>query len=212
MEPRLKTSKKWTPLPKDFLSQIRTVFKETFKAQIGKGVVETDGRIYPEEILVSVGFRPDQGLRQSNFEVSIAYKKDKDNVLKLLHMAVDAAASLFEQFFAAEDDQEFPRIWQEFEVDGRMVYAQYTTTNTELESEADRLLGVHAKEGLAGGDWDEDVSPEDIKATLGIDPDEEDLEDPLAEMLDDVNEDEEEKPRPKKKTLIRLIMRASTLC
>jgi len=185
MDPRLKTSKKWTPLPKDFLSQIRSVFKETFKTQIGSGTVETDGRIYPEEILVSVGFRAEKSLKQSNFEVSIAYKKDKDNVLKLLHIAVDAAASLFEQLFAAESDEEFPRIWQEFEVEGRPIYAQYTTTNSTLESEADRLLGVHAKEGVAGGDWEDDLSPEDIKATLGIDPDEEDLEDPIADDDDD---------------------------
>ncbi len=175
MHPRLKTSKKWTPLPKEFLKQIESVFKQTFKAQIGTGKVITDGRIYPEEILVSVGLKAAvTGLKQTNFEVSIGYKKDKDNVLKLLNLSVDVAASLFEQYFAAEDDHEFPRIWQEFDVENRPVFVQYTTTNTELENQANQLLGEFADEGLAGGDWEEDDNAADaIKAKLGIDPDEE---------------------------------------
>lgn len=180
MHPRLKTSKKWSPLPKEFLKQIESVFKQTFKAQIGTGKVITDGRIYPEEILVSVGLKAAAtGLKQSNFEVSIEYKKNKDNVLNLLNLSVDVAASLFEQYFAAEDDQDFPRIWQEFDVDNRPVYVQYTTANTELESEANKLLGEYADEGLAGGDWEDDSGEADaIKAKLGIDPAEE-LEDSI---------------------------------
>lgn len=180
MHPRLKTSKKWSALPKEFLRQVDSVFKQSFKDQIGSGKVEAEGRIYPEEILVSVGFRPQTGLKQNNFEISIPYKKDKDNVLKLLHLAVDTAASLFEQFFAAENDHDFPRIWQEFEVEGRSVYVQYSTTNSELENEANKLLGEFADEGLTGGDWEDlpenENETEAIKARLGIDPDEE-LED-----------------------------------
>ena len=187
MHPRLKTSKKWTPLPKEFLKQIESVFKQTFKAQIGTGKVITDGRIYPEEILVSVGLKAAAtGLKQSNFEISIEYKKNKDNVLNLLNLSVDVAASLFEQYFAAEDDQDFPRIWQEFDVDNRPVYVQYTTTNTDLENEANKLLGEYADEGLAGGDWEEDTGEADaIKAKLGIDPAEEFEDSVLNEPLKD---------------------------
>lgn len=182
MEPRLKTSRKWSALPKEFLQQIRSVFKESFAQQIGKDVLEADGRIYPEEILISVGLRAEKGLKQRNWEVSIAYKKDKDNVLKLLHISVDALASLFEQLFSAEDDADFPRIWQEFEVEGRAVFAQYTTTNTELEAEADKILGISEDDELAGGDWDDDESPDTIKAKLGLtDDDDEDEEAPEGE-------------------------------
>jgi hypothetical protein len=181
VHPRLKTSKKWSPLPKEFLKQVESVFKQTFKAQIGTGKVFTDGRIYPEEILVSVGLKAaSTALKQSNFEISIEYKKDKDNVIKLLNLSVDVAASLFEQFFAADTDEEFPRVWQEFDVDNRPVYVQFTGTNTELEEKANQLLGEHADEGLTGGDWDEPTEGEAdaIKARLGIDP-EEDLEDSI---------------------------------
>jgi len=193
MHPRLKTSKKWSPLPKEFLKQIESVFKQTFKTQIGQGKIVTDGRIYPEEILVSVGYHTGKGLKQSNFEVSIQYKKDKDNVIKLLNLSVDVAASLFEQYFGAEDDHEFPRLWQEFDVENRPVFVQYTGTNTELETEANKLLGEYADEGLTGGDWEDVEDPAEVKARLGINPDEE-----FADSI--LNPDEDDiAPPPKKK-------------
>jgi hypothetical protein len=179
MQPRLSSSRKWTALPKELMQQIRSVFKETFKQQIGKGKIEAEGRIYPEEILVSVGYRPETGIKQCNFQVSIAYKKDKDDVLKLINIAVDAAGSLFDQLFSAENDQEFPRLWQEVDFEGRMIFVQYSTENSELEAEADQILGSDAaKAGIAGGDWDEgdDVDPDEIKAKLGIADDDDDGE------------------------------------
>ncbi|HMN68355.1 MAG TPA: hypothetical protein PKC28_07430 [Bdellovibrionales bacterium] len=175
MEPRLSSSRKWSPLPKEFLSQVRGVFQENFKAQIGKGKVLVDGRIYPEELLILVGYKGANALKQSNFEVSIAYKKDKDNVLKLLHLAVDAGASLFEQIFTAQDDGDFPRLWQEVDFEGRKIFIQYSTVNSELEAEADKWLGRASGGDVAQGDWDDDVDPETIKAQLGLgDDDDED--------------------------------------
>jgi hypothetical protein len=187
VEPRLKTSTKWTALPKDFLAQIRSALKENFANQIGKGTVQVDGRIYPEEVLIRVGFAEPGRLKQSHWDVSISYKKDKDNVLKMLHLAVDAAASLFDQIFTSPDD-DFPRIWQEIDFEGRKLHIQYTTENSQLEDEADRILGLK-KDDLAQGDWDEDISPESIKAQLGIDGDEEEL---------DLSDDEQDH-KPKKK-------------
>ncbi len=175
MEPRLKTSKKWTSLPKDFLSQIRAALKENFALQIGKGQVEVDGRIYPEEIVIRVGYRTPGTLKQRSWDVSVGYKKDKDQVLKILNFAVDAGASLFDQLFSAESDEDFPRLWQEIDFEGRKIHIQYTTVNSELESEADRLLGL-AKNDLAQGEWDEEIDAEMVKAGLGLDTDDEDEE------------------------------------
>lgn len=177
MEPRLKTSKKWTALPKELLTQIRTVFKTTFKDHLGGAKIEADGRIYPEEILISVGFKTEGALKQSNFMVSIPYKKGKDDVLKLLNLGTDAVGALFEQLFAAEDDSEFPRLWQEVQFENRTIYVEYTTNNSELDAEADKLLGAAKGEGLVGGEWEDEeseVSPDEIKAKLGIDDDEDD--------------------------------------
>jgi len=196
MHPRLKTSKKWSPLPKEFLKQVESVFKQTFKSQIDQGKVVVDGRVYPEELLVSVGYHGGKGLRQSNFEVSIQYKKDKDNVIQLLNLSVDVAASLFEQYFASEDDHEFPRLWQEFDVENRPVFVQYTGTNSELESEANKLLGEFADEGLTGGDWEDADSPDEVKARLGIDPQEKFAESIFNEddeaMADDLENDDDD--------------------
>src|SRR5258708_4434002 len=63
MEPRLSTSRKWTPLPEELIKQIRSVFKQNFKAQIGTGSIEANGKIFPEEIMVSVGFREKDALK-----------------------------------------------------------------------------------------------------------------------------------------------------
>lgn len=174
MQPRLKSSKKWSPLPNELIKQIQSVFSQGFSAQTKGGKIEASGRIYPGEILIFVGFKAPKGLRQMNWEISIPYAKAKDNVLALLHIAVDAIGALFEQSFAAEDDQEFPRIWDEVDFEGRKIYVQYSTVNSELESEADKLLGENAGEDLdvAQGDWDDDVDPESIKATLGLDSEE----------------------------------------
>ncbi len=170
MEPRLSTSRKWSPLPEDFLIQVRGVFKDTFKAHLQGSVVDAFGKIFPDEILVRVGFRNSDSLKQSNFEISIAYKRNKDNVLKLLHLAVDAIAASFEQFFQSADDLEFPRIWEEVKFEGRTIFVQYTTVNTALESAADKILCVDGS-NVAQGDWEDDLTPEQIKAQLGLDSD-----------------------------------------
>lgn len=179
MQARLKTSKKWTAIPKELATQIKQVFKQSFQSQMGNGTVHADGRIYPAEILMRVGFKPSGGgLKQFNWDISIEYKRDKDNVMKLLTMAVDVAGSLFEQFFAAENDHDFPRIWHEVDFEGKKLFVQYHTENTELETAANKLLGLEpGEEMLAEGEWDDDVTPETIKAQLGIDEESEDFPD-----------------------------------
>ena len=180
MQPRLPSSKKWTPLPAELVTQIRTIFTENFAAQTKDGQIETSGRIYPQEILIRVGFKPNKSLRQQNWEISITYNQKKDNVMKLLHLSLDAVGALFEQLFGSENDHEFPREWEEVEFEKKKINIRYTTENTALESEANKLLGINeeAEEAVAQGDWqeEEEIDPEEIKAKLGL-----------------VEEDEEEK-------------------
>jgi len=177
MQPRLPSSRQWTPLPKEFISQVESVFSESFKEHRAQGAFEAMGRIYPGEILVRVGYLPKGQLKHSHFEVSIGYRQAKDNVMKLLHLAVDAAGALFDQYFSAESDEDFPVQWEEMDFEGQTIFVQYTTVNTKLEAEADRILGVESGDNLAGGDWDEATTPEAIKATLGIDPEDDDNND-----------------------------------
>lgn len=174
MRGRLSSSKKWTNIPRELTSQIRTVFQKTFKSQIGQGRVDADGRIYDSEIVIQVGLKPEgSSLKHSHWLVSVEYKKGKDDVVKLLNLAVDAAGSLFEQLFTAENDYDFPRIWQEVDFEGRSIFIQYTTENAELEKAADKILGLAEDDGLTGGDWEADGDDEElldqIKQKLGVD-------------------------------------------
>lgn len=175
MQPRLNTSRKWTAIPRELVTQIKTVFKQSFQQHIGKGTVSADGRIYDEEIVVSVGVKlTDQKLKESHWLVSVGYKKGKDDVLKLINLALDAQGSLFEQFFTSENDYDFPRTWQEVEFEGRKVYIQYSTENKELETQANKILGVQEGEQLLGGDWEDLEDAETIKKRLGVSDDDDD--------------------------------------
>ncbi len=171
MHPRLPSSKKWTDLPKDFVNQVENVLATTFRKELGKDKVKVRGRIYPQELLISVGVEHVGQLQHAHFEVSVSYKKEKDNVVKLLNLAIDAAGALISQYWETDDHKEFPRIWQELEFEKRLIHIQFTTKNLNLESKADQLLGEDAGSGLAGGQWDEETSPEEIKAKLGLDDD-----------------------------------------
>lgn len=178
MEPRLSTSRKWNPLPKELLQQIQSVFKQNFTSNLKDTTVEASGKIFPEEILIQVSLKQKGTLKQAGWSVSIGYKTKKDNVMQLLHLSVDALASLFEQYFESENDHDFPRVWEEVDFEKRKIYVVYTTVNSELEAEADRWLGKASKseDDVAQGDWDDDADPEMIKAQLGLTEDDEETD------------------------------------
>lgn len=169
MEPRLSSSKKWTSFPNEYLKQIKDVFNKSFKLHLENGKILTEGRIYKEELLLKVGFLENERIKQSNFEISIQYDKNKENAVQLIYLMIDVAATMMDELFMAETDHDFPRIWQEYEVEGKKVYLQYSSTNSELEAEADKLLGIDTSDQLVQQDDDELI--EDIKNSLGISDD-----------------------------------------
>lgn len=142
MIPRLKNSKKWTAFPKEYLTQIEDVFTSTFKKQLKDSQLIVEGRIYTEEILLRVGIREKGRLAQSNFEVSMNYSQQKKDAIERIHDCIDAAASMMNDYFSSnEEEADFPRSWQEFEFNKQPLYLQFSTENTDLESQADALLG-----------------------------------------------------------------------
>lgn len=166
MNPRLATSGKWTSLPKELQAQIKDIFSENFAdaAQLGKFVVE--GRIYSKELMLRVGYLENGRIRQANFEVSLDFDPNKQNALNLIHLAVDCAASLMQEYFDQEQEiADFPTTWSEFEVDKAKVYVQASTVNSELESEADRLLGAE-DDLLVKADAEED--PDEKEAVISM--------------------------------------------
>lgn len=176
MDPRLPTSKQWTKFPAELITQMRSVFQEGFGPQLGKSTIEVEGRIYPGELLLSLGFSRVGQLKQPNFEISLGYDSKKENVLKLIHVLFDAMGALFDQYFQNPDDGEFPRYWEEMEFEGKKLFVQYSTRNSKLESDADALLGA-ADGGLLHDEVDEsEEAVKELKAKLGLVDEEEDDE------------------------------------
>jgi hypothetical protein len=169
MEPRLSSSKKWTPLPTELRALITELLAETFSGpahqKLGPGRWIVEGQIFEKEMLLRIGYLPQGGLKQNNFEISIEHLKKP---MEVVHTALDAAAALFNEFLAAqapmtedgeldekfEENMDLPRHWKKFVFSGVEVWMQHSTVNSDLEAQANALLGL-ADEGLVRGS-DED--------------------------------------------------------
>ena len=191
MNPRLKSSKKWTAFPAEYTQQIQNVFNENFSQFLDEAEILIDGRIYPEEILLRVGYHEKDRLAQANFEVSMGYSQQDQDAVQRIHNCVDAAASMMMEYLESEDEEvDFPYVWKEIPFQGKKIFVQFTTENSSLEAQADALLGlnetdlVHDEEGddedaLSRAEQDEELSPprdegyneEDQALELEEDPD-----------------------------------------
>ncbi|MBX2986531.1 MAG: hypothetical protein KF802_01420 [Bdellovibrionaceae bacterium] len=192
MEPRLKSSKKWTALPNEYLDQIRAVFQENFSQQIGQGELKVEGRIYASEVLLRVGLHEPGRLAQANFEVSMEYSAKDQDAVERIHNCVDAAASMMQEFFDNDGEVDFPRTWKPFPFQNKTLYLQFSTENSELEAEADRLLGADDSGMLHGDDLEE---AEDALSRAEVDEELSGGQDLVKEVLDedaDVLEEEGE--------------------
>lgn len=164
MFPRLKTSKKWTAFPTDYIRQIEQAFLENFSAELQNAKLVVQGRIYPAEIMLRVGFLEKGRLAQNNFEVSLNLGKDKNAIMDKIHLAIDAIGSLMNEYFESDGSMDLPRIWKEFEFNKTKLYVQFSGENTDLEQEANKILGV------AGDDLLNDAEDDDAEPELGASP------------------------------------------
>ena len=161
MFPRLKTSKKWTAFPNEYVRQIEQAFLENFSAELQNAKLIVQGRIYPSEIMLRVGFLEKGRLTQNNFEVSLDLGKDKNAIMDKIHLAIDAIGSLMHEFFESDGTMELPRIWKEFEFNKTKLYLQFNGENTDLEQEANKLLGLEQVDLLnETKDDDDEFTPE----------------------------------------------------
>lgn len=141
MNSRRSKNKKWTSVPKELCDQIEEVFKENFVELSKSGPFQVAGRIYQAELLLRVTHVVNGQLTQPKFEVSLDIEPHKENALKLIHLAVDCAASMVQEYFESDRDlSEFPRTWESTEIDGKKIFLQVSTVNEALDLEADRLL------------------------------------------------------------------------
>ncbi len=148
--PRKPESISWTSFPEELAEKIKEVFQQTYlKNSTGQSFV-VEGRIYEAEILLRVGLLTAGRLAQDNFETSIDLTLPTDNIHKRIHLCVDALGRCFDDYFglleSSSDEEEslvlpYSKDWQETELEGDLLFVRYSSVNTILETEADRLLG-----------------------------------------------------------------------
>ncbi len=158
LTPRLSTSRQWTNLPKEFLEKVEKVFVDQFDIEAENGEFLVEGRVYPSEVIVRVGYLEKGRLKQINFEASMdlapkkahadqAANSDEEgnsDSMERLYICIDILGSVMEEYFnlGDEDEIDVPLRWRAYEFEGETVYLQHSTVNTRLEEEADRLLGL----------------------------------------------------------------------
>lgn len=208
---RLASSTKWTEVPEDFLAKVRTVFTNQFKAETELGEFIADGHIYPQEIILRVGYLENGRLKQVNFEASMDLKltpaaqesgvknspamngpstisdiprflgaadaafdngfgeaggvfadsqaETAKTTVDRLYVCIDALGSLMEEYFktGSVDEMDVPLSWKMYEFEEEEVFLQYSTVNTRLEEEANRLLGLIGDDLFNDGEFNEDA-------------------------------------------------------
>lgn len=186
MKPRLVNSKKWTGLPKEYASQVELVFKEGFAGHLANCKLLVEGRIYSEEILLRVGILEKGRLSQMNFEVSIGYSNEKKDAVERIHNAIDAAASMMNEYFEDPEGADFPLTWKEYDFDQQKIWLQYSTVNSDLEAQANALLGELASPLVV----ETDLASEDALERAEVNLDADEVEDPYSELIEDDEDDE----------------------
>jgi hypothetical protein len=214
VQPRLKTSKKWTAFPKEYADQILGVYRENFAEMIGERKLILERRIYATEVVLRVGYLEPGRLKQANFEVSMDYSPKEKDAVERIHNCVDAAASMLLEYFDNEGVVDFPLKWESFPFQKRTLFLKYSTENTELEAEANKLLGVQENslllededtdDALAHAEIDEELSggeelAKDVLGTKGLEKPEAGAEEPddSVDEDEDPDEDESEDPGPR---------------
>ncbi len=181
MNPRLKSSKRWTHFPEEFADQIEKVFHDNFKSFLMDRKIKVDGRIYPSEIMLRVEVLESKQLGHLNFGASIDYSTKDKNVIESIHTCVDAVASMLADHIE-NDHTDFPRDWQEFPFDNKTIFLQFSTENSILEEKANELLGIK-KDGILQGEELEDELIEKALEAAANEPDSEILEEDLEVAL-----------------------------
>lgn len=165
MEPRLKTSTKWSPFPEELCqlaaSSLHDRFDPDYDTEKAQFVVQ--GRIYQEEILGRFGLNIVGQLKQPNFEISLDFDPEKEKALDLIQKSMDVVDHLWTELFEDDlEDTELALLWQTMVFEGRTWYFRYSTVNTRLEVEADRLLEEYEKRLV----YEDSAHPDPLEAEI----------------------------------------------
>lgn len=164
MEPRLKSSRQWSNLPSDLLDMMMKLLAESFPGDLQKYNLIVEGRMYPEEVILRIGYNKPGDLRQENFEGSIDFKPGKEKVVDQVQTLFEATTSVLHSYFKAPD-LELPQQWTKYDWEPKEVFLQHSRVNSGLESQADALLGIDESSLI---NQDSDLELEELKASLGL--------------------------------------------
>lgn len=165
-------------LPVDFTKMVEGVYATNFQDGLdalekhtrAKGIFRASGKIYPDEIVLSVSLAIQGQLAATTVYCSVDFdpKASSPTAEDLLALAVDAIGGFYENFLdpknpkaleqlaagtlGAMDDVPFE--WAKFDFGGKWVYLMVDKANPELDTAADEWL---AKNDPNGGMDDEEL-------------------------------------------------------
>lgn len=144
MNPKLSTSIQWTHLPSEFLEQVHASLLKLWPAIPENLSLIVEGWVFPEELVVRIGFLEKGRLTQANFEISKEISK-KQKIMDQVEICFDAAFTSANEYLTAGESANphvYPRIWKELTHKGNPLWFQFSTENSELEKQANQLLGA----------------------------------------------------------------------
>src|SRR5690606_35543451 len=99
------------------------------------------GHLYLDELLLRIGFKEKNSIRQHNFESSVEYsREDNEDAMKKVYLSIDALQIMIEQYIEADGDIELPLDWTAYDFETSKVWLKISKENSQLESAADQLL------------------------------------------------------------------------
>lgn len=157
----------FSKLPKDITEAIAEILTETFQSQSEKGTFKAQGHVYASEIVLRAGYLESGRISQINFDLSIKTSPQSQQAVKDLDELTAVAKELFVSYFKSENLEDFSYTWKPYPTtSAKPIHYKYDGTNTNLENEADKLLGENQNESLVIGDMSEAEAIEQIIESL----------------------------------------------
>ncbi|MCS6838948.1 MAG: hypothetical protein NZ480_08885 [Bdellovibrionaceae bacterium] len=185
---RKPSSNRGVKLPRELLWEIQQTFQSAFKSQLPEEEWFVEGFLYPEEMILSVGFGHPKRLKHHHFMLSWDLEEnstkdvDKDNPqeaqsnttvigkrhLQQIFEGVDLINILFTEYLQhADEDPEPPLYWTPLPIPNQLpqCFYQFSSKNNLLEAQANQILGISSHSSFLEGDWDSDLDQEDLNLT-----------------------------------------------
>jgi len=172
IEPKNKNNSAFTKLPLELLETISEVFNENFEEQARSGEFVTFGQVHQSELILRVGYLEKGTIKQVNFDTSNVASGSEAQIIASLEEMVFATKELFLDYFKNSNLENFSYHWNPLTASEKsgQVYYKLDMTNTELEKQANALLGddfdADNEDSLIVGEMSDSEEIEKIVETL----------------------------------------------